>query len=63
MFFKTIINYFRGFVSVVVGSDLKWWKINPCDTTNKRNMFQSLHRCDAETTVVSNYKIKISRKK
>ena len=49
---KLIIFNFRGFVSIVVGSDLKWWKINPCDTTNERNMFQSLHRCDAETTLV-----------
>lgn len=43
----------RGFVSIVVGSDLKWWKINPCDTSNEKNMFQSLHRCDAETTMVN----------
>jgi len=39
-----------GLVTIVVGSDLKWWRINPCDSTNGRNMFQSLHKCDAETT-------------
>ena len=41
-----------GFVNIVIGSDLKWWKINPCDTSHKRNMFQGLHRCDRDTTVV-----------
>ncbi|CAF0706838.1 unnamed protein product [Brachionus calyciflorus] len=40
-----------GFVSVVVGSDLKWWKINPCESSKERNMFQNLHRCDQETTI------------
>jgi hypothetical protein len=41
-----------GFVSIVVGSDLKWWRINPCDTSKDRNMFQGMHRCDQETTMV-----------
>ncbi len=42
-----------GFVSVVVGSDLKWWKINPCETVGGRNMFGGLNRCDLETTRVN----------
>ncbi|RNA19961.1 G-coupled receptor -like protein, partial [Brachionus plicatilis] len=40
-----------GFVSVVVGSDLKWWRINPCETSKQRNMFQNIHKCDQETTI------------
>lgn len=54
--FKKTIHYLlfsRGFASVVIGSDLKWWKINPCDASKGRNIFQSLHKCDLETTVVS----------
>jgi hypothetical protein len=39
-------------VSITIGSDLKWWKINPCETSKGRNMFQDMHRCDRETTVV-----------
>lgn len=38
---------------MVVGSDLKWWKINPCDTSSRKNMFQGIHRCDMETTTVN----------
>lgn len=44
--------YFSGFTSVVVGSDLKWWRINPCETSRDKNMFQNLHKCDPETTMV-----------
>ncbi|CAF0735236.1 unnamed protein product [Didymodactylos carnosus] len=42
-----------GFVSVVIGSDLRWYKINPCDESiglNAYNPFQSIHKCNRETT-------------
>lgn len=43
---------------MVLGSDLKWWKINPCDNTKDRNLFQGIHKCDQETTIVRTIKIK-----
>ena len=57
-FHRLLFIYFiynRGFVSVVVGSDLKWWKINPCDTSSRNNMFQGINRCDTETTTVNEH--------
>ncbi|CAF1327965.1 unnamed protein product [Adineta steineri] len=51
--FKEIARLPVGFVSIVFGSDLRWYSINPCDDTigvNVYNPFQSLHKCHRETT-------------
>jgi hypothetical protein len=51
--FKETIRLPVGFVSVVFGSNLRWYDINPCDDTigiNVYNPFQSLHKCHRETT-------------
>lgn len=42
-----------GFVSVVFGSDLRWYAINPCDDSlgvNNYNPFRNLHKCHREST-------------
>ncbi|CAM2700196.1 unnamed protein product [Rotaria socialis] len=51
--FKEITHLPIGFVSIVFGSDLRWYSINPCDNTigvNIYNPFQGLHKCHRETT-------------
>ena len=51
--FKEITRLPVGFVSIVFGSNLRWYAINPCDATigiNAYNPFQGLHKCHRETT-------------
>ncbi|CAF5165383.1 unnamed protein product, partial [Rotaria magnacalcarata] len=51
--FKEITHLPIGFVSIVFGSDLRWYSINPCDNSigvNIYNPFQGLHKCHRETT-------------
>ncbi|CAF4309504.1 unnamed protein product [Rotaria sp. Silwood2] len=51
--FKEIDRLPIGFVSIVFGSNLRWYSINPCDNTigiNTYNPFQGLHKCHRETT-------------
>ena len=51
--FKEISRLPIGFVSLVFGSDLRWYSINPCDESlglNVFNPFQGLHKCHRETT-------------
>lgn len=42
-----------GFVSIVFGSNLRWYSINPCDDSiglNQYNPFQGIHKCHRQTT-------------
>jgi len=51
--FKEITRLPVGFVSIVFGSNLRWYSINPCDDIlglNFYNPFQNLHKCHRETT-------------
>ncbi|UJR14002.1 hypothetical protein I4U23_001002 [Adineta vaga] len=51
--FKELARLPVGFVSIVFGSNLRWYSINPCDATigvNIYNPFQGLHKCHRETT-------------
>lgn len=51
--FKEVARLPVGFVSIVFGSDLRWYSINPCDDSvglNVHNPFQGLHKCHITTT-------------
>ena len=51
--FKELGRLPVGFVSIVFGSNLRWYSINPCDDTiglNVYNPFEKLHKCHRETT-------------
>jgi len=51
--FKELNRLPVGFVTIVFGSNLRWYAINPCDDKiglNIYNPFQNLHKCHRETT-------------
>lgn len=51
--FKEITRLPVGFVSIVFGSNLRWYSINPCNDRiglNIYNPFENLHKCHHETT-------------
>jgi len=51
--FKEVTRLPVGFVSIVFGSDLRWYSINPCEDKiglNNYNPFRNLNKCHRETT-------------